>query len=316
MDAVNGPAVARNAAAIFAATLLLASCGSPNTESAGEATSAPSSKAADTAIPSVDAKEPSDGGGASDTASEGPDDGSETESESAPNGSTDPSESSSSAPSAPSKAVKGPSVVAHWRADDIAQILNRPNGSIAFPIQKADLEKIVAQSVGEGSPDTAVTCDADSLADVGADPVQCTYTDAEGNEATAYVHATKSVSDDVGVLVFPRGDGLSNEALAKAYLEPGVEVFAHGSGSMWGVDAPVPAEDIADQVKASMEAQDREDIESVTCDSSGSITDGKNQVNCTITLDDGQKATAVTLLAHLPTSQDNGTVSFVKFPSN
>lgn len=312
----HGIAIARNSAALFAATLLLASCGTPAEEKEPGVAAQPTSTASDTAIPEA-TQEPTSAAQASDTASSTATD----ESTSAAPGASDAGSSdaggSSSAPEGKA-AQKGPAMVAYYRSDDLSKILGRDVADTGFPIKSAELNKVVAASLpGENQDGAGVKCASEAaITDAAAAPVNCEYTDATGSKVTAQVHGTKSAFDGAGVIVFPKGDGLSNDALAKALKQPGAEVFVHSHGDMWGIDAPVAADDIAQTVKRSIKEQDREDIDTVTCDAPASITEGTNQVNCEITLTSGEKFPAVTVVTHVATAHENGTLTVLKFPRN
>lgn len=308
---------AKGAAAIFATALLIASCGNNTQEAAPKPTSTPSAASSDATIPSATAEptaeENTSGARESSAASQDGESGTATPSTDASSGTPEPT----SKVTAPKSASTGPRMIAHHRTKDLARILGRAEKDVDFPFSKADLEKVVAASLpGDGSGDTPVTCEDATMRAIGLDPIQCKYTDGDGKERTASVHGTSSAIDGTGLLVFPLGDGLSTDPLAKAYRAKGAEIFAYGAGSMYGVTAPVTKEDLAAQVKASLEYWGRTDIASVTCNSEVSLEDGgKNVTGCTITLKDGTEVPAVTVLAFLPNTGDNGTVTVADFPN-
>lgn len=316
MPTISAVTKAQGAAAVFATALLLVSCGSNPQDAAPTPRQTPSAATSDATIPAATAKPSDEESTPAESSATTSDESSDSEA-SAPSTPT-PSQSSSAAPevAAPESAMAGPRMITHHRSKDLAQILGRNQKDVNFPFSKADLEKVVAVSLpGDGSGDTPVTCEDATLRAIGLDPIQCTYTDQEGAEKTASVHGTSSAIDGTGLLVFPLGDGLSTDPLARAYRTKGAEVFAYGAGSMYGVTAPVSKEDLATHVKASLDYWGREDVASVTCNSEVSLEEGgKNVTGCTITLDDGTEVPAVTVLAFLPNTGDNGTVTVVDFP--
>lgn len=277
--ALNGQSVARSSAAMFAATLLLASCSGTPSADPGTASPQPP-KATSTRIPSADATT-----------------------------SATPSPTATTTEAERTPATAGPALFGHWASSSLAELTGTAVEQLDFPMTKATIEKAVAESNPDGLFEN-VNCASDLDLPLGSQGVACSFTDADGAERTAYAYGTYSSEQGVGLLL-TFDTALSPEVAAKL-SEPGAEVHAYGSGSMWGVEGPVAPEDVAALV-LSMLAANKIPVTGATCDDPVDIPAKTNQITCTLQAEWGPTRATV-IGGHVTSVGDNGILTIFNSP--